>query len=61
MTVKQLKEKLATMDENLKVYAHSGLDEGGDAVYNVEVTSEFPSCQADEPANLPENFVIINC
>ncbi len=61
MTVKKLIEKLEKMPENLKVYAHSDLDEGGDIVFSAAVTSEFPHCQGDIPDNLPESFVVIRC
>jgi hypothetical protein len=64
MTVKQLKEKLAAVDDNLRVYIYSNLDEGGADAYNVEVgcgLDDFPYCQGDPPESLSKNqkFVII--
>ncbi len=59
MTVKQLRDKLATMDDDLKVYVYSNLDEGGDECYTAEVTGEFPYCQGDPPDNLADEFVVL--
>jgi len=59
MTVKQLREKLATMDDDLKVYVYSDLSEDGGECYSAGVPSDFPYCKGDPPDNLAERFVVL--
>lgn len=59
MTVKQLKEKLATMDESLEVLFYTEIEEAGDRVRSARVATSFPYCQGDAPPDVPNNFVLL--
>jgi hypothetical protein len=59
MTVKDLKDKLDTLDENLQVFGYSYLEEGGGGLCGARVETEFPHCGGDIPDNLPDSFVVI--
>lgn len=70
MTVKELKEKVAALPEEIddaKVYVYSGIDEGADEPFGVKVYDEeyyndkekfkyysTPYCQGDAPWDLDE-------
>jgi len=63
MTVKQLKEKLSDMDDSLKVYIYSDLEEAGGSCYGAKLCEEgensFPSCRGDTPDGLEDSFVFL--
>lgn len=64
MTVGQLKERLALMDDNLKVYLYNELDEGGADVRSATLMNggeeSFPYCNGDKPEGIGEEFVLIS-
>lgn len=61
MTVKQLKEKLTGVDENLVVYFYSNLEEAGGEAYSATTERSFPYCQGDPPDDLEDTFFLIRC
>jgi hypothetical protein len=63
VTVKQLKEKLSEMEEDLQVYIYSDVAEAGGSAVHVKLGEEgynsFPYCRVDKPIPLPQRFVLI--
>lgn len=63
MTVKQLKDKLAKMDDNLKVYMWIDEAEEGGVVAGVGWIeggrAQFPYCKSGKPEDVDDEFVLI--
>lgn len=64
MTIKQLKNALENVDDNLEVYVYASEAEdwGGNITVRVlnRDTDGFPYCKGDEPGNLSQAFVILD-
>ncbi len=60
MTVKQLKEALAAIeDDSLEVYAYDTTSEEWCGKFKVRVVNKFPYVKDDPPSDLPEKFVVL--